>query len=550
MANKDTKKVVAEKPTTKPSPEKKKVVSAYVGFIKKNHKIPNKTDLLSVNITDKKIRHHFGNITKLHDFIRDNHSDVFKNILNESCFTREKFLEIKETVKSKKRFFITTAVVGHKIHEKFYKAIKSYCKHKNAELLIIPVQDPASARNNTDYTLDFRLKDEKIVFTDVALNANLNIRNIKLSAKQINPLTGLSRLGKRSGSFIFGSPKQFLESVPTNHKFPHVIMSTGAITEPEYKSTDLYFSQRTAYLASYDHVIGGLIVEIRDKKIFHVRGVQAETNTGNFVDLGDYYSASEKPSKMNAEVFSLGDLHPYQVDMTALNAWKGICKKANVQKLIIHDGFDGLSVNHHDYKKSITNAKKHYHNTISIEEELMKSIDIYKMCQKMVPDTIYFARSNHDEVLDRYLEEGRYVFDPINLRFASQMIAPMIDGHKPLQYALENLMKYDHGGQIVFLDRDEELNIAGIEWGQHGDKGPNGTRGGVAGFEKAFENCTVGHAHTPRISRGVYVNGTTSILRPGYNIGPSGWLHASTLGYPNGSRQLIISIDGLTHLED
>lgn len=525
---------------------KEKIIEIYKNILLKTNKRPTRASIIEAGVTRDAFRSYFGNMIKLHEYVNKNHANIFENLLDESHFTPQNFKKVVKNVQKKKRFFVTTAVTGHSVNQKFLNVIKNYCQKMNAELLIIPIEDPAS-KGPFSYSLDPCLKTENIVFKDLKLNNNILIRTIKLSAKQLDPTTGLDRLGKREGSFIFGSPKQFLKVTPTTRKYPHLILTTGAITNPEYMNTKSYFSQRTAYLANYDHILGGLIVEIRDHKIYHVRGVEADSKTGKFIDLGIEYT-QDKTRSVGAKAFSLGDLHPYQMDESAFQAWENICKEIKVENLILHDAFDGMSISHHDYKKSITNAKKHAFNALSLNDELDKSIEVYKRCLNMVKNKVYFARSNHDEVIDRYLQEGRYVFDPQNLYLASQMVAPMIDGWNPFHYALEKIKKIQHKGRMIFLERDEELNFCGVELGQHGDKGANGGRASVRSFERAYEKCVVGHSHTPCIYRGVYVNGTTSKLRMDYNSGPSSWLHASTLVYYNGARQLIIAIDGKTHL--
>ena len=104
----------------------------------------------------------------------------------------------------------------------------------------------------------------------------------RLSAKQIDPITGLGRIGQRNGTFVYASPKQRLKSSPiSNIKMPHFLMTTGAITIPDYTSAN-YMSNRTAYIAEYDHVMGGLIVEIGNSDEYHFR--QFQCDNGRMID--------------------------------------------------------------------------------------------------------------------------------------------------------------------------------------------------------------------------------------------------------------------------
>ena len=114
--------------------------------------------------------------------------------------------------------------MGCPVHQGFLDSIRTYCDKKDAMLLVLPAADPASAG---DWNLDKELGIQSIVFGDIKLNSNLFICSIKLSAKQIDPTTGLSRIGQRNGSFIYASPKQRLKFMPvSNIKYPHAEMTT------------------------------------------------------------------------------------------------------------------------------------------------------------------------------------------------------------------------------------------------------------------------------------------------------------------------------------
>ena len=69
-------------------------------------------------------------------------------------------------------------------------------------------------------------------------------------------------------------------------------------------------------------------------------------------------------------------------------------------------------------------------------------------------------------------------------------------------------------------------------------------------MEKSYGLSVTGHAHGPEILRGAYQNGTMSKLKLSYNEGPSDWVHANTVVYANGMRQLINSFEGDWRLKD
>ena len=120
----------------------------------------------------------------------------------------------------------------------------------------------------------------------------------------------------------------------------------------------------------------------------------------------------------------------------------------------------------------------------------------------------------------------------------------VINGYSALQKEL------DPNGRCTWLKRNEDLWLAGIQHSCHGDLGPNGAKAGPDNLEATYGHATIGHVHSPYTLRGVMAVGTSSLLRMGYNDGPSGWLHSSIVTYASqaknhvGLRQRITLIDG------
>src|SRR5271154_22455 len=218
---------------------------------------PGRAELSKIGYNRDKLRHYFTNLGQLKNSAKmwasENDPKAFDHIIDSSIFTKQNHDTLKKNIQKYKRFVITTAVINGSVHQGFLESIETYCENKNAKLLVLPAADPASAG---DWCLDPGLGVESVVVGDIALNSNLFLCSIKLSAKQIDPSTGLDRIGQRNGSFIYASPKQRLKFMPvSNIKHPHAEMTTGAVTLPRYLNTDRYMSKRTAYIANHDHVI-------------------------------------------------------------------------------------------------------------------------------------------------------------------------------------------------------------------------------------------------------------------------------------------------------
>jgi hypothetical protein len=512
---------------------KVKIIDIYLKIIKNKKMTPNRNDLLKYGVTKDMYRHHFGTMDELKDQARIKSPDEFKNLLDEQIFTPKIFKKLKGEVAKFKKFVITTAVSGMPIHKGFYNNLKAYCKKNNALLLILPSSDPAIK----GWELDGSLSSEHIVFDDLALNNNLFISTFKTSAKQTNPLTGIKRIGQRERSMIISSPKQFLEYVPTaNDKYSHALMTTGAITLPTYRSTERYMSQRTAYIAEFDHKMGAIIVDIKDNKYFQFRQIQAEYGSGKLIDLGDSYSSSGIKNE-RAEGLILGDIHVGHTDPNVQIATDKLISDLKPKRIFWHDIFEGESVNHHIEHQLITKSKR----TVTLEKEIILVKDYIESMKKKHPyvNEWIIVRSNHDDFLDRYLQSGSYVEDSINSKFAHKLALAKLDhGRMALEAALElvGLNKT----KVNFLNINSSYKVKNIECGVHGHMGLNGSKSGTnASMEIGYGAGVFGHSHTAGILRDVYRVGTSTKLRMGYNHGASNWTHTHCLIYSNGSRQLI-----------
>ena len=524
--------------TTNTKSKKDVIIAEYSKLAKKLKRHPTFADLATeCAISRDMVKHHFVNKDLLRDQAKKAMPDCFAGIIDEEIYNPQNFKKLAANLSKFKRFFITTAVAGSKVHKNALKSVKTYCKANKAALLVLPA-------NNELTDLDPSLvsdPDIHIIFADYALNKALHISTIKISPKQVDPVTGLARLGQRDGSFIFASPKQRLKFVPnSNIKLPHCLMTTGAITLPAYQGKK-YSQLRTDFIAQYDHVMGGLIVEIQDNVHFHFRQVQFE-KSGNFVDLGVYYQ-EENMSTLSPKALVLGDFHSIDKDVVAVAAYKDLMKKLNPEVLVLHDTFDGKSISHHDQHKKIYRTMLSENGKLSLEKELKVMADDLNSLSPLVKQVV-MVKSNHDEFLCRYLEDGRYQHEPHNYKMAAILTGEMMKGKDPLKEGVE-MLGLKEKEKFKWLQRDDDFYVARIQLAAHGDKGGNGARGSLMSMENAYGLSVTGHAHTPEILRGAWQVGTTSKLNLDYTKGsPSSWFQTACLVYPNGSRQLVSVVDG------
>jgi hypothetical protein len=121
------------------------------------------------------------------------------------------------------------------------------------------------------------------------------------------------------------------------------------------------------------------------------------------------------------------------------------------------------------------------------------------------------------------------------------MALDMMNSKNPLE---EHCRRYGISKNVVFLKRDQSYKIAGIECGQHFDKGQNGAKASLKGLEESYGASIGGHSHSAGILRSTYQVGTSTHLQLTYNQGASSWINAHGLIYSNGVRQLINFIEG------
>lgn len=524
--------------------KKKGIISDYAALFEELSRPPKMDELVAKGHTKDSIKHHFSSLTKLEEIARQEYPDSFFDIDVVDIIDEDRVKDLQKAVKSYKKFVITTAVTGCTAHAGFHASLKNFCKVNKAKLLILVASDPAhhKARKGGYGTLDRNLADECVVVEDTHLNKNFFISTIKLSAKQINPTTGLSDIGHREGSFVFASPKQSLLMESTsNEKLPHVMMTTGAITTPNYV-TEMYMSERTAYLADMHHVMGAVYVNIFNDSEYGYTQIQTMNDAGSFVHMGQRYHPDGKVSKEVPEVLVCGDWHSGETDPVVKAGTEDMIAALKPNKVALHDTFNGKSINHHEENNTIVRAQHFINNLPSLEQEVVGLRDDLEWFSKQVKEVVV-VKSNHDEFLGKdYLRYAKYAKDPQNHYFSLDLAKAMMEGKDPLKFAVDKVgLKAKN---IRWLKRDDDFKVAGIQLGAHGDIGPAGTRGNIKNMRKSYGLSVTGHSHSPGIWHGAYAVGTSSLLKLGYNVGPGNWMQAHCAVYSDGSRQILNFIKG------
>lgn len=497
----------------------KDILKTAKDFVRRHKTYPSMTQLVLMGMARTTIRDHFGNLQGLHDALYAECKDILFDL------NREKIAKLD--TKKNKRYVITTAVTGDAVHKESLVSLETYCKLFKAKLIV----HVAKGNKSLGQTLDPLLREHFICTEDLNLNTNIKLISVFQSGNKTDPTSGgISRIGKRDSSIVLASPKQRLLYTATGiDSLPHATMGTGAITLPKYDKMKMQ-----GYVSDHDHVMGAIVVEVQDDKIFHFRQVQFAKD-GSFVDLGTYISG-RKIKDMAPTAMVLGDWHANKTSDMVKKASYDITKFLSIKEWILHDAYDSHSANHHEKGKLLLLSRKAETKELDLELELKGlTRDLTEMSK--VLDRVTIVKSNHDEFLDRYLDSGAWIKHPYNTKLCVELAGAMLEGKSPVEYAVNKF-----GGKnkkVNWLKRDQSHKISGIECGSHGDKGPNGSRGSLGAIEKSYDKVVVGHSHTPGIIREAWCVGTSTLPYPDYGTGPSSWMNTHCLIYPNGQRQLI-----------
>jgi len=541
-------KLKTQESMTKDETEDKKqgIVADFAELFEELNRAPKMDELCERGHTKDSVKHHFSSLGKLEEVAREEYPNKFFDIEIADLLEEGNLSDkLRKVVKQHKKFVITTAVTGCAVHEGFHASLKSFCQQNKAALLVLVASDPAHVKSSSKGgygTIDQVLAKECVVVEDTHLNSNFFISTIKLSAKHINPTVGLSDIGQREGSFVFASPKQSMTLESTsNTKLPHVMMTTGAITTPNYV-TEMYMSERTAYIADKHHVMGAVYVNIFDDEKYGYTQIQMLNKEGSFVHFGKRYHPNGKITVEYPEVLVGGDWHSGETDPMVRKCTEEMLAYFKPNKFAVHDGFNGKSINHHEENNIIAKAQHFMNGVSSLEDEMVGFKNDLDWLARQVKEVVV-VKSNHDEFLSGdYLRYAKYAHDAQNHYFSLDLAKAMMEGTDPLKFGVEKVgLKAKN---IRWLKRDEDFKVAGIQLGAHGDKGPSGTRGNLKNMRKSYGLSVTGHSHTPGIWHGAFAVGTSSFLKLGYNQGPSNWMQAHCLVYADGSRQLVNMING------
>jgi hypothetical protein len=334
-------------------------------------------------------------------------------------------------------------------------------------------------------------------------------------------------------------------AVPSNH-LPKVITTTGACTVPNYTHS------KAGKKGGFHHTTAALIVEVNGSRS-HVRQLNFDDRTQSFTDLNTRYYEDRVEQAPRALALIQGDTH---VDFVSKNVERatfgpcGIVETLRPERIVWHDLLDSYSVNPHHRGRPFVAIAKEQSGRNDMRAEVERACKYVRERTHGDVESVVVP-SNHDDMFDRWIENGDWKTDPVNAVFYLETALAMAKGTRfeptygavwPSALPMTFPKMVDMQG-IKPLRHDEAYSVRGIAVGMHGDRGPKGARGSINNHRRLGVKCIIGHSHSPGIEEGAYQVGTSTDLLE-YAKGPNDWRNCHGVINADGKRQLIFIVDG------
>ena len=462
--------------------------------------------------------------------------------------------------KTQNRFIITSCQNNTDLYEPFFENLEAYARYLDATLIVLPVRyknvNAYSTREEFEEEyIRYPAKIQKYIINErIKLHPELTLMcDVRVVATAADPLTGMENLAHQA-SAIYGHAQIRLRTVATPRNENAIVLSTtGSISEKNYSKS------KRGEIARFNHAYGAIIIEM-DGKDYHHRHITG-CNDGSFMDLRSEMRDGKRYVSKTIEALTTGDEHSLFFDQDVLNATykdkNSIVNYLKPEYIVRHDVLDFYAGSHHDLGNDFIQYKKWCEGLADVEKELKQC------CQHIDDTTPNFAMnvivdSNHNRHFTRWLiENPRTAMTQMNAEIYHYMKWRMLKGIREHENneVPDPFRLYCEDGHLksidntLFADPDKGFIRSGIDLGQHGDVGANGSRGNANAFAKSSYKSTIGHVHSPEIKRGTFVVGKCP-KKLHYERGLSSHMNTHCVQYRNGQRTLINIINGKWALLD
>lgn len=435
-------------------------------------------------------------------------------------------------IRKAKRFIITSAVNDTGIVQEAHNTFMKWAEENNAEYLIIPGVYKNPDLMHQGITNNFKWPEEILPYlcnADTKLGDNIIIKGeTRIQYTAVNPLCGLNHAGGMD-SEVYGHPQVAAEPVATPRGIdPKYLMTSGTISKPNYGDS------LKARKAEFHHSISALIIEVEGKSYWS-RNIHFD-GSGSY-DLDKYYSPEGVKESKSVAAIVYGDTHIRALTKKTESLLDSTANLLSPKKEVFHDLHDHAIGSHHKKGKTITLMHQSINKQVDLRTELIQAVDFLDN-----HPNCYLIDSNHHRHLDQWFERYKPNGDDVvNLELyfeLGELLNKSIKVGGTTDLFRLFCEKYCTAKNINFITPNDNFEIEGINCSQHGDRGPNGSRGSAAGFAKTGAKTMIGHSHSWRIIKGAYQVGA-SVENLEYESGFSTNSIASGIIYNNGKRAIF-----------
>ena len=454
--------------------------------------------------------------------------------------------------KNTKVLLVTTAQNKTAVNKDFLSNLVAYKDYittelgKETEIVIIP----SKYRNPTNNIEDEKNKasdwwetslDEYLFYGKVNLGDTLISCDSHISPSAKDPLSGYEILAENN-HVVLGHTKNHFTTLPRfRGEALRVMATTGSLTTKNYSKS------KSGEHGSLTHSYGFVVVELKDKDVCYIpRNVKVKSD-GSFIDLIHSVS-NNKVAKIESSLgFVWGDIHSQQINRNFLEVTKKLITKFNPEKSVLHDIFDGGSINVHESKDMFLKRLKITEGKHLLEDEVKECLDLVDEIKGCCGE-VWISESNHDIFLQRHIDSENWKRDlhnsPAYLKYA--YIQQTVDLRK-YGNILGYLLWERFGDSVKYMKMGDSVYIADYQVASHGDFSSNGARGQTKGFSRLNLKLIHAHSHSPKLHNNVTCVGTTCEIQQWYNRkGLSSWAYGHSVIHNNGKNQLLVFDDDYT----
>lgn len=455
-----------------------------------------------------------------------------------------------------KRYVLTSAQNNTHVHEAVWLNVLAMASHYDAELIVGTYSYNKSAYGAKAVKRGAKVEHGDEVWYDPQLTEHIVDEPVQLAPglvwcgelniipTSMDPLSQLEAYNGRQSNVV-PHAKFAIDCVASlGDEATKFNYTTGTVTQRNY------LQKKIGLLSERYHGYGALLVEVLPSGRWYVRQLEAAPD-GSIRDLKLKALDGEVTSGHPISAIVWGDVHErVMCPMTRKLAWGkgGMLDALRPSLQVLHDLIDFRSRNHHEQKDPLALYNKWKSGAESVSDEVRDTVRfvndeaVRDWCETVV------APSNHHEAFTRWLKEADWQRDPVNARLYHEAWLALLDGEEDIFAWACRQAGVD--ASVRFLETDESLVVAedaehgGTEVGMHGHLGPDGARGNAKSFSKLGRRSMIGHMHKAGLRLFVWVVGTSSRMRIGYNRGPSSWSSTHGILYPEGTGTLVTMYDG------